>query len=213
MANSALYAPSVPIVSIPQALSRLGREAVRQMALIVATQTAVFRVDGHKEVVRAMFRQAFASALYAQEIARLRRWNVEEAFLCGLFHDIARPVLLQALVDLCRAERCAFDAADAATLIDGHHEPLGATIVASWSQPSRVAMAIRFHHDPAAAGEHARAAHLVALADTLAQLAVDPKATLPEGHPALEPLGLYPEDVQALVARRTQIAAAVQGAS
>ena len=40
---------------------------------------------------------------YAKEIARLRRSNVEGAFLCGLLHDIGKPVLLQTLVDIQRS--------------------------------------------------------------------------------------------------------------
>ena len=39
---------------------------------------------------------------FAKEIARMRRANVESAFLCGLLHDIGKPVILQALADLQR---------------------------------------------------------------------------------------------------------------
>ena len=58
---------------------------------MIATRTRAFRVDGHEDEMRALFAHAFATALYAQEVARARRLGVEEAFLAGLFHDVGPP--------------------------------------------------------------------------------------------------------------------------
>src|SRR5262249_18885971 len=83
LANSPLYAPTVPIVSLQQAVSRLGMKRIREMAYVAACQAKVFRVPGQEERARRLFRHSVAAAVFAQEIARLRRWNVDEAFLCG----------------------------------------------------------------------------------------------------------------------------------
>ena len=63
---------------------------IREIALLVACQAKVFRVPGFDQQVRAIFKHCIAAAAFAQEIARMRRWNVEESFLCGLLHDAER---------------------------------------------------------------------------------------------------------------------------
>src|SRR5689334_1155092 len=107
IANSPLYRPRSQIVSLQHALSRLGTSAVRDIALIISVKTRTFQADGFAKEVRDMFQHSLATAVFGQEIARMRRWNVDEAFLCGLLHDIGRPVLLQTVVDLGKQLRLA----------------------------------------------------------------------------------------------------------
>src|SRR5258708_12287382 len=100
LANSPLYRPRSPIVSLQQALSRLGMSQIRQIALTVSCKQRVFRARGYEAEVHRTFRHSFATGLMAQEIAPARGWNAEEAFLPGLLHDVGRPVLLQAASDV-----------------------------------------------------------------------------------------------------------------
>ena len=94
IANSSLYAPPTRIVSLQQAISRLGVKRIRDIALMVSMQTRVFEVPGLERQVRGVFRHSIATAMFAEDIARLRRLNVEEAFLLGLFHDVGTPLAL-----------------------------------------------------------------------------------------------------------------------
>lgn len=218
LVNSPLYAAGVPIVSLQQAVGRLGLKRIREVALVISCESKVFAVPGHEPRVRQLFRHAIAAAAFAQEIARSRRWNVEEAFLCGLLHDVGRPVLLQVLVDLHAVCGCTFVPAAADAAIDRLHAGIGSALVQHWELPARLSETIRHHHDPLNAPTASQTAIMTALADDLAHWllgadapgarAVDEAAL--RSHPMLAQLNLYPEELDALLARGEAVAAMVR---
>lgn len=208
VANSPLYLPKSKIVSLQQALARLGMSAVREIALLISVKTRTFQVRGYERQLKEQFRHSLGAALFAQEIARMRRHNVEEAFLAGLLHDVGRPVLLQALVDLHKeagvlAQPAAMEAAAAAD-----HARVGSALVAKWSLPASLADAILFHHSPEGAPSDKKNSMMASLADELAHQTLDTEprdeASL-RSHRALEVLNLYPEDLDKLLALRQRV--------
>lgn len=214
IANSALYRPSVPIVSLQQAISRLGLLAIRQIAMIITCKTRIFHVPGYEQTVRALFEHSLATALVAQELARQKRLNVEEAFLAGLLHDIGRPVALQTLVDLGHQTHTPLPAAVVTASLDQCHPALGALLVQRWDLPVALAEAIGHHHDPLAAGAAPLLA-LLMLSDELAHLLLrrgdsddEHQAAVRrcQEHPALRILNLYYAEVEALLKQGPQIA-------
>lgn len=206
--NSAMYAASVPIVSLQQALSRLGLKRIREIALLISCETKVFKVAGFDLRVRALFRHSLAAAAFAQEIARARRWNVEEAFLCGLLHDIGRPVLLQALVDLRREMQLEVEKDAIEEASREFHCRVGGDLAARWELSERLIETIRFHHDPEAAPTVSRTAMMTRLADDLAHHALGKGKVTEEEirrHPMNVPLNMYPDELDGLLARRDEI--------
>ena len=209
VANSPLYRGRAPIVSLQQAVSRLGMRQVREIALAIVCESRVFRVRGYEDDLRALFRHSLAAAYFAQEIARVKRANVEEAFLAGLLHDIGRPVLLQTLVDLGRelGERFSREAVLAA--VEAHHALAGESLVTRWELGAKLAAAVRDHHAPAGAG----LAALSGLADALAHHAVGPRTVGAEdviSGPWAATLNVYPDELAGLVGAVEKIRAAVQ---
>lgn len=210
VANSPLYAPRVPIVSLTQAVSRLGARQIRDIALVVSCKSRVFQVRGWEREVRGLFRHSVATAVFAQEAARRLRANVEEAFLAGLLHDVGRPVLLQAVADA--AEELGVEAPrrGVAAFTDQHHEEVGRRLAARWKLAPTVQAAIGAHHDATAAAGAERLAHVVGLADALSDIVVEGSPPdLVRGHPALAALNLYPDDLDALIAASERVEAAV----
>lgn len=204
LANSGMYGGSNPLVSLDQVLARLGVAKVREMALIISCQGKVFVVPGHEKLIKEQFKHSLATAVYAQEIARSRRWNVEEAFLCGLLHDIGRPVLLQEIIEGCAACAVPFDLAAADGAIGLLHSRVGSDMVKHWKLPVRLAEVVAFHHDPLKAPTARNQAMMTALADDLAHLLLHgPKqikvAALME-HPLLGELNIYPDEMETLLA-------------
>ena len=130
IANSPAYASRAPITSLQQAVSRLGFRTLGEIAVIIACKTRAFQVKGHEAEVRDLFRHSLATALLAREVARMRRLDVENAFVAGLLHDVGRPTLIQALVDehaRCDGERAAPLSADNfETVVTVLHEEIGA---------------------------------------------------------------------------------------
>ncbi len=213
VANSALYAPGMPIVSLQQAVSRLGLNAVRDIAVVVAMKSRVFDVRGHEARVALLFRHATLTALVAQEISRVRRRNVEEAFLGGLVHDVGCPILLQAVADLEKATGAAFPDLEVTDILDALHARVGYDLARSWSLPPRLCEAVLHHHDPERA-EATEIAHLVSLADGAAHAfatGADPAAARDlTTHASLPALNLYVEDMERLLLRRDAILEAAE---
>src|SRR6186713_997988 len=94
VANSALYARRSPVVTLPQAIAWLGIREIRNIAFAVAVQGQVFASSYFRREMTDLWRESVITALFAQEIARLKRRNVESAYLCGLLHRAGMAVLL-----------------------------------------------------------------------------------------------------------------------
>ncbi|MEP6865972.1 MAG: HDOD domain-containing protein [Deltaproteobacteria bacterium] len=195
MAASPLYAGATKSSSLPQAIGRLGFAMLTQVVLAVASKARVFSVPGYEAEVKAAFQHAFATALFAQEIAKARRSTVDVAFLAGLFHDFGQPVLLQALVDL------APDASheDVLAEIEAAHASVGARLVTKWAMPAKVAEAVDRHHVPTGC----ELATIVALADDFAH-----GRDVTQAYAAS--LNLYAEDLEAIGKRGADIAETVK---
>ncbi len=209
VANSAAYAPKEPIVSLQQAVSRLGMSTVCEIAVAVSLKGRIFRVPGQQVKIRQMWMHSAASAVYAREVARLLRANVEGAFLCGLLHDVGRPMVMQFVLDILVelgehvAPEVVLDAA-----MDEFHERVGALMVRRWKLAEWMAEAIGNHHHYEAAGEHKREAMITCLADIVTHwaLAQDEKQQdFPEDHPVIAELGFYADDVDNLLGMRGRV--------
>lgn len=215
ISNSPLYAPASPIVSLQQAVSRLGMRQVREVALMISMQTRVFAVKGFDAELRALFKHAIATALFAQEVARTKRRNVEEAFLSGLLHDVGKPIVLQAVMDSKSAAARAVqrDKEAVFSIVDALHPAAGRSLARAWTLPSAVGDIIAGHHD---LSSRVSSVHVTRLADDLAHLAMGDGPVDEAGvraHPFTADLNLYPEDVDALLAKRELFADVAGGMS
>ena len=208
VANSARFAPKEPIVSLTQAIGRLGLATLREIVISVAVKGAVFKVRGHEKYVEQLWQHALLTGRLAQEIARARRANVEAAFLCGLLHDIGAPVALQGLVDLCKETGfCLIEKAMLHT-IAGLHQEVGALLVQSWKLADWVHESVRYHHEPERAQKHHELVRTTALADALAYWFEEDEAQgLPPGLEHAAELELYEEDIEGILARGKKLVA------
>ena len=214
VSNSAAYAPREPIVSLQQAVSRLGMGGVRNIAVAIALQVEVFRVPGRESRIAELWTHSACAGAWAREIARARRRNAEAAFLCGLLHDVGKPALLREVAAIERGLGLHLEVAALEDCLDELHAELGARMLERWKLPARMVAAARFHHrpdDPEVLTDNARYAedvYTTALADQLAHWSSTEAPTRLEAlhvSAALEPLGLYDEDLEALMGRRDTV--------
>jgi putative nucleotidyltransferase with HDIG domain len=223
VANSVAYAGSVSCSSLQQAVSRLGQQLVADLAVAVAIKGRVFASDGCADVFAQLWRHSVLTGFFAKEIARVRRRNVEVAFLCGLLHDVGKAVLL-ANVDGERG-RVALD--DLAAALQQHHTQVGVDLARGWRLPEPIVESIACHHEWSQAGSFRDAAMTVCLADLLAHFAsTAPSSPAPvsaapmspgpasvdalQQHPVLLGLNLYPDQLQALLQKADAGLAVVQ---
>jgi putative nucleotidyltransferase with HDIG domain len=209
IANSPTYMPRMPIVSLQQAVSRLGFGVVTEIAFAASLQSGIFRVPGYEAVLETLWRHALASGAFAKEIARVRRANVESAFLCGLLHAVGKPALLQGATDVARAKRLELTPSLMFELLEELHGVIGVRIAEQWCLPKQVSAAIEHYASYAAAGPFKQEAMITCLADRLATYLLDPSAFTDESalreHPVFADLNLYPDDVGGLLAKKSQI--------
>jgi len=205
--NSPVYSPRAQIVSLQQAVARVGAVKIREIALIIACRTGVFKAKGYETEIDEVFRHSIGTALFAQEIARHTRNNVEDAFLCGLLHDVGRAVLLQALVTSLQAAKVTADREAVLSLVSELHEAAGSALARAWTLPETVINALAKHHALRPEQESVPV-RIVSLADRFAQLALLDGALTAEaliGHPALAALEIYPDVLDKLVKRASVV--------
>ncbi len=211
VANSAAYAPSEPIVSLQQAVSRMGLSVMRDISLAIAVKGKVFSVPGFEAELRELWLHSASAGAWAKEIARLRRRNVEGAFLAGLMHDIGKPVVLQAALDVYREAQRPADAKALRTWLDEHHTRVGSALLEHWSMPDWMQAATLWHHDPESAPEESlETAAMVCLADHLSHWSLGDGKSSEDAIRSLgvlAPLSLYADDLDELFGRRDQVSA------
>src|SRR4051812_9805917 len=202
--SSPVYSGRTQIVSLQQAVARLGVQKIREIALAIAFRVGVFKLKGYEAEVTALFQHSVSAAMFAQEIARVTRRNVEDAFMCGLLHDVGRPVILQALVQILNEQKLHVPPAAVIAATGELHSDVGGTLADSWGLPEAVEMSIRHHHSATPPDAHANGVRITSLADELARFTFEPER-MPEAelrkHPALAPLELYPEMLDKVLAK------------
>jgi HD-like signal output (HDOD) protein len=183
MANSASTAQSQDVTSTEQAILLMGYDCVLAMA-IHETMAGLkpFAPGGYD--LAALMRHGVVTGLLAGVLARHGgRVGSAEAVTVGVMHDIGKLVmnasnapLVRQLLDIGSTEVGESLLRKEARLFGGNHAVVGAMLATEWRLPAVLAVAIRFHHDPAAAeldkhGEQARdLAATVFVANQLAKL-------------------------------------------
>ncbi len=192
VANSAVFSGGrAPLVSLQQALTRLGMTQTKQIAMVVVCKTKAFVIPNRPERAAEILAHALNTALYAQEIARTRRLNVEEAFLAGLLHDIGVPAVYHVIADLSK-KHGPFDEEEVERVSAQFHERVGGMIADKWTMPESVRSVIASHHITLDAASPNTTA-IVQLADALAH-----GTTNIAEHPAMGILNLYAEELTRL---------------
>ncbi|MEM6365369.1 MAG: HDOD domain-containing protein [Planctomycetota bacterium] len=152
LANSPIYGATRAITSIAHAIVVLGFRSVAQQA--IATATGALFTDPHAPCFDARqqtYIESLGVAAAARFIARATNaCSPDEAFLCGVIHDVGKLILLQHAGD------------EYAALLAGHpqgvplekeielfgisHADLGRECCVVWSLPTQLGNAVAEHH-------------------------------------------------------------------
>jgi putative nucleotidyltransferase with HDIG domain len=213
LANSAAFRPRLPIISLHQAVSRLGTNQLAELAFAVALRSRVFHVPGYEPDIRDMWRHSVGTATYAREIARLVRAHAEGAFLCGLLHDIGKPFVLQLLIDLQEEFREPLPPLVVRAAVEEYHVLAGGRLAAHWDLPLHAFESIMYHHDRTARPVCAEFVALIRLASAISSQILTPQVEQPGyGHllPLLADLNSNVLDLEAILAKRAEVLTMVE---
>jgi HD-like signal output (HDOD) protein len=145
IAQSALFATRSPVLSLHQAMVRLGLKTLRELVLEAALHLKVFRVPGYDQLMARLYRHSTAVAHVTRAVCRRTRIDSEYAFLCGLLHDVGFVAGLLAVVEQ-RAWRSApFDAV--APVLDAVHCDASGILARLWKLPPQIQAVLGTHHD------------------------------------------------------------------
>ena len=197
--NSVYFSGREPVSNVPEAIGRVGFQTI--FALVSAATggksfnpPAESGVDG-TQLWKHSLTTAFGCKFIAEDIGE----DSNLLFTAGLLHDIGRVVLAQAKgaeygqlynqavsagVNPTEREKAAYGFT---------HADVGACLMESWKLPAQLIAAVRFHHQPAAAGVAKKTAAGVCVGNALAHIFEHPAENLgenPELQGALGLLGL-----------------------
>ena len=206
--NSPGLRGSIEIVSLQQAITRLGMERIREIAVSASVKKTLFKKGAYLHVAQEAWKTALAASLWSKEVARACRKNVEIGYLCGLLHNIGVPVVLNHL------DRIAphLNAAELTQLLDDEASRTGEMLARRWKLPDAVATTIVMLGQLELAGEHTDAVAVAACGVSLAGWMFDEE--LDVGHamqiPAVQYLNLYPEDVAAILEKQEMVVTTIE---
>lgn len=179
--RSPLWAGSVPIQTLPQAVARLGLRPLTEIVVAASLRPAKSGPNG--AAIATTWRHAVATASFARRVSVVRRKQVASAYLCGLLHSVGKLILLRLGAHI-----------DAGTLAT-QHPAVGLVAARRWGIPEAVAHAIAHHLTWQRAPAFADEAATTWLAARLAQ---DPNLPGLEQDPVLGALGLNEDGLAVL---------------
>lgn len=173
--NNALYAASVPISDLDEAVARLGYSQIfRIVASVTAGRALAGALKGHGIDEGELWKHSVTTAIACQLVARDIGDDENVAFTAGLLHDIGKIVLSRALeglyIELIQAVEVNQQALLEAEkqLLGVHHAEVGGRLLERWNFPPNLVDAVNWHHQPNAAVADSRLASLVYLGNMLA---------------------------------------------
>lgn len=146
LANSAYYGLSGRVGTLHYAISVLGFQTIRALAVSIAAG-----LDGPSAVPAGFWEQAATAATAANLVAPIVGANAPDAFCAGLLHTLGSALLhqQQPLATLCLpypADEDEFSRRELEVYSVGHAQ-VGAEVLESWLFPPRLCALIATHHD------------------------------------------------------------------
>lgn len=211
-ANSAASASAVPIVTVREAIVRLGVRSLLSLAMAVGVQKRFARgLPEYGLSEGELWRHSVASALATEVLPTLCKAPLPpETYTAALLHDVGKLVMARFLgPDVLRVLAQAREEGGLSSLraeselLQVHHGELGGLIAQQWELPERLVAGIIHHHTPELAHDVvADAVHVANIAAKLAgtgHSATEADRDVAPG--SLDRLGMSSADVVELAAR------------
>ncbi len=170
IANSAVYASRQRIVSLQQAIARLGFSEIRRITISIAVINSFknFFVDYEKFWIHSISTAYLGVALHKKAVQQTQE---DEVYICGILHDIGVLIMDQYFTTIYKkvfeiAERRRFDLPIVEEKLLGiSHSEIGAFLLRKWKLPDTVTDVILNHHTPQRAKINPIATRLVYLSN------------------------------------------------
>ncbi len=174
LANSAYYGLMREVDTLPRAITVLGFETIKNLALTVSVFHAFCTREGRQIDLKGLWHHSLgtavaAKAICARSLPLIRdETMMEEAFLCGIIHDMGKIALTQCLPSemaqvferMRETGRPQYEIEK--EIIGFSHQRAGQALADVWNFPEEYLKVIKQHHTPKVAATTApRTAHLI----------------------------------------------------
>jgi putative nucleotidyltransferase with HDIG domain len=168
-ANSAAYRGASQITSVADAVTRIGGADVVRIAIAASLGAQAGRKGALAALRRRIWQEALTSAVVCFQLANARRMNGQEAFVCGLLHDIGKVVATSAIEGVLaqNKDERTLNENEWMAFIDGFHVDLGKVTARKWSLAEVIQAVIADHHNPAVTSPWKPMLEVVRIADAV----------------------------------------------
>jgi putative nucleotidyltransferase with HDIG domain len=168
LANSAYCAPMQEITTVNDAIVRMGTGPVRNVVLAVCFTSRLQGANVYGSQGRELMDHAIGTAYLARLVAEKLGEDADEAFMCGLLHDLGKLLLLRLSRDFIKYGAPTPSTQEIETVLKERHPEIGARLMKQWQLPEALEHPVRFHHDPDACPSHKGQATVAYVANRLA---------------------------------------------
>jgi putative nucleotidyltransferase with HDIG domain len=175
LANSPIYSLETNVTSVAMAINAVGTKTLQDIVM-VEFAAATFRSQiRNSPIGQKIWEHSLAVAILARELSKmLEMHGTEETFTCGLLHDLGKLILLNSDFELYSqilTENEENEMLIAETRQYGYnHTEVGSLVARRWGLPDGVCYAILHHHNPSQAEHPMLVAHVIDVADIVANL-------------------------------------------
>ena len=192
IANSAYFGNATPLTSVGDAITQVGYDAVYLLAASITGESCLRSAPGTGLDAVLLWRHSVTTAFGAQQVAQAAGLDGNMLFTAGLLHDLGKVVFAGTHG---KDYTCMFDPAirGSLSLIEWEnaqygcdHAGVGAALLERWKLPAAIFVAVRFHHQPSAAGESAPHSACIRLGNILSRALDQPSFILDPANPGLQ---------------------------
>lgn len=156
LANSSYYGLSYKVDTIKRAISVLGFNTVKNLAVTVSVDKVFRRGMDASFDVRALWEHSLGCALSSKLLLSSKDPILrEEAFLCGIIHDIGKVVIasnmpdaMQEVMKKISGDKKTSQSNAEREVMGFTHADVGALVAEKWHFPKKFSLTIKFHHHP-----------------------------------------------------------------
>jgi HD-like signal output (HDOD) protein len=175
LVNSAYFALPQKVSSVSRAITFLGFNAVKSLALSLTLTNIFHEIEGTGELDYEKFwTHSLGTAIAAKQIAKTIMYpSPEEGFIAGMLHDVGKLVQVKFFPDQYAGTiRTASTTGRPFWTVekeshDFTHNFVGAVLLEHWNFPRLIQFAVRYHHEVHLSSEFGVFISLIHLADHL----------------------------------------------
>lgn len=175
LANSAYYGMAREITSTERAVTVLGFDTIKNLALTIAVFHVFKNQDGQLLDLKGLWYHSLGVALAAKHLAlhspilACDKTLPEQAFICGILHDIGKIAFAKNLpaemAEILRQTRSGpiVQHEIEKNILGFNHQKAGQAMAEAWNFPEDYQTIIRLHHTPSVAtvGDNPKVAALI----------------------------------------------------